>query len=99
MQFTTLATILFAAVATAKNHTYCRCYVLDKDDQNLDQDACTDWGRINPNTQWDENSKACADFHKHGGIDGQPWENQCIDTGTRPPFNYDSGSIRGHCWS
>ncbi|KAF2206929.1 hypothetical protein CERZMDRAFT_102895 [Cercospora zeae-maydis SCOH1-5] len=99
MQFATLVTLLFAAVATAKTHTYCRCNVNGDDDQALDQSACGDWSSIFGNSGWDTGAKACADHHKHGGIDGQPWENQCISTGTKAPYNYVAGTIRGNCWS
>ncbi|CAK1359622.1 hypothetical protein CB0940_05795 [Cercospora beticola] len=99
MQFTTLTTLVFAATAMAKIHTYCRCNIDGKDNQALDKDACDAWSSVFPNSFWDPKFTACVDYHPHGGIDGQPGENQCIVTGTKAPYNLVAGAIRGSCWS
>jgi hypothetical protein len=40
----------------------------------------------------------CADTHKHGGIDGQPWENTC-----KQEWQYAYGgnpdAITGRCYN
>ncbi|KAF2159845.1 hypothetical protein M409DRAFT_29655 [Zasmidium cellare ATCC 36951] len=99
IKLTAAATILFAASAFARIHTWCQCYVDDALNGGLSTTACNDWSGIWPNSHWDSNAGACADTHTHGGIDGDGWESTCQKVGVKAPYNLDIGAIRGHCWS